>query len=262
MSAVPGGPALLLLTRRELLRFVRQPSRIVAAVGTPALLWLFLAGGFADSFAPPVGAEGGAASGNYAAYLLPGIAVGVVMFSSIFAAMSLIEDRRAGFLQSALVSPAPLWSVVGAKALGGAIVATAQAVLILLAAPTVGLTPGFAGSLAALVAIALTGCAVTALGLAAAWWVNSSEGFHGVMNLLLMPMWMLSGAFFPAAGAAGWLAVIMLVNPLRWCTDALRASLEGDPMSALWAWAGSFAFAGAMLGLALLTMGRGVKVKS
>lgn len=256
MSAVSGIPALRALTRRELIRFVRQPSRIIASLGTPALLWAFLAGGFADSFAPPAGAGGADQMGgaSYAAYLLPGMAAAAALFSAIFGAMSLIEDRKAGFLQAALVSPAPAWSTELAKTIGGTIVATAQAALVIAAAPAVGLAPGPLGFILALLAAGLIAGAVVSVGLAAAWWVNSSEGFHGVMNLVLMPLWLLSGAFFPIEGASGWLKSIMLINPLRWPTDAMRAALSGESASA-WTWIGSIGFTAAAIAGAIVVIG-------
>ncbi|MEC9373702.1 MAG: ABC transporter permease [Planctomycetota bacterium] len=250
-ARTPGAPAFLALTRRELLRFTRQPSRIVATIATPALLWIFLAGGFAQSFAPP-----GESAAEYAAYLLPGMAVAVVLFSAIFAAMSLIEDRNSGFLQSVLIAPAPTWSTVAAKSAGGAILATLQAIVVLAASPLVGLRPTIPNVFLALLALIITAVAIISLGLAAAWRVNSSEGFHGVMNLLLMPMWLLSGAFFPADGAAPWLRVIMRINPLHHCTESLRASLANTPFDASLSWLVAFAFAAAMLLLAAATIGR------
>jgi len=246
--------ALRSLATREVVRFLRQPSRVVAGVGTPLLLWGFLASGFAETLG---GMTGGASS---ALFLLPGVATLVVVFSSIFAAMSLIEDRREGFLQSVLVSPAAWWSVVGAKALGGGLIATAQAWLVLLAAPLVGEVSA-TGLLLAAVAIALTAIAVTCLGLAAAWWVNSSEGFHGVMNLVLLPMWLLSGAFFPPEGATGWLRALMWCDPLRWPTEAVRASLgAGGTEAVAWAWVGTVGFPVAMAALVWAVMrGRGAR---
>lgn len=214
----PGLPALLWLTKRELVRFARQPSRIIAAIGTPMLLWLFFGAGLSGSFAQ-VG------SSSYG-YLLPGMATLTVMFSSIFAAMSLIEDRRAGFLQSVLASPAPRWAIVGAKVAGGSIVAAAQGVLLLLLAPVAGLPVSLSGLLLAAAALFAISVAINGLGLAAAWRIDSTQGFHGVMNLVLMPMWMLSAALFPFASAAVWLKVLMLLNPLYWPTAALRYSLS------------------------------------
>jgi len=249
----PGAATLFSLTRRELLRFRRQPSRIIAAIGAPAIMGVFFAAGFADSFAPPA-LDGQPES--YAAFVLPGVVTLVAVFSSVFAAMSLIEDRREGFLQSALVSPAPRWSIVGAKALGGSLIATMQCAIVLLAAPFVAGWPGLGPLLLAVLAAALASVAVTSMGLALAWWVNSAEGFHGVMNLILMPMWLLSGAFFPAHGAAGWLGVLMAINPLRWTTDAIRAGITpGAPIPVL-AWIIALIFALLMLALAGAIVGR------
>lgn len=256
----PGTPALLTLTRRELVRFLRQPSRIVAAIGTPLIIWIFFGGGFAGSYIRP-GAEGpGTSAASYAGFLLPGMASLTVMFSSIFAAISLIEDRHAGFLQSVLVSPAPRWSVIGAKVAGGTILAAAQGFVLLLLAPVLGMHNTFAGFWLAVLALVLISVGINGLGLAAAWRIDSTQGFHGVMNLVLMPMWLLSGSLFPAAGAAVWLRVIMWVNPLYWPTAALRHALspelaqEAVPAGVVWV----LAFLGAAAGFVLAwgTVGR------
>lgn len=253
-ASTPGWPAFAALTARELVRFTRQPSRVFAAIGTPLILGLFFGSGFAQSFA---GREAGT---SYTAYLLPGMISLTVMFSSIFAAMSLIEDRSAGFLQSVLVSPAPRWAGVSAKIAGGTLVASAQGLPLLLLAPLLGLHPGASGYALAIAAVVLISIAVSGLGLAAAWKIDSSQGFHGVMNIVLMPMWLLSGAIFPIAGAAGWLRIIMTANPLYWPTAALRDAVAGAahpepfPTAALWAGAALTALAG--FALAWLLIGR------
>ncbi|HYE02820.1 MAG TPA: ABC transporter permease [Phycisphaerales bacterium] len=248
-------PGLGWIFARELIRFGRQPSRVIAALGTPVLVWLVLASGFAA--APPGAGADAARTGPYAAYLLPGMAVMVVLFSSIFAAISLIEDRNAGFLQSVLVSPAPSWAIALGKVGAASLLALAQALPILLAAPLTGvaLTPGgFAGAVAALGCVA---AAISGIGLAAAWHVGSVQGFHGVMNLVLMPMWLLSGAFFPVEGAAGWLRFLMRLNPLTWPSEALRRALLGEAgLPAGPAWAGSIACAVGGLALPVLVIRR------
>lgn len=236
------------LAKRELLRLTRQPSRLIATIGTPLMLWVFFASGFAGSF-EPAGADGL----SYAAFFLPGAATLAVLFSSIFAAMSLIQDRSEGFLQAALVSPAPRSSIALAKAAGATAVALIQSVVLLAPAPFVGLEPAIGGYLLAAAGLALTAAAVTSLGLALAWIVDSSEGFHGVMNALLMPMWLLSGALFPVGSAAPWLAALASVNPLTWCTTAVRASLLGAPFPTLH-WVGAVCFAAASIGFAATVM--------
>lgn len=245
--AAAGRSAFAALTARELIRFARQPSRVMAAIGTPLLLWLFFGSGFAHSF---VRGQDGA---SYSAFLLPGMVSLTVMFSSIFAAISLIEDRAAGFLQSVLVSPAPRWATIGAKIAGGSIVAAAQGLLLLLLAPVLGLHPGAGGFVLAAVAVVLIAVGINGLGLAAAWKIDSSQGFHGVMNIVLMPMWLLSGAIFPIAGASPWLRAVMTVNPLYWPTAALRQSLAGgaaiEPFHPGLVWA--LSIAAGVLGFAL-----------
>lgn len=233
MSDVSHGPVALSATRgllvRELKRFTRQPSRIAASIGTPLLLWGFLASGFAGSLAPGASADGAShPAGGYAAYLVPGSATLVALFASIFAAMSLIEDRREGYLRVVLVSPAPRWSLVSAKAGAGGLFATGQAAIVLLAGPIIGMRATIMGMIVAFVMLAFTSIALTALGLAAAWKVNSSEGFHGVMNAVLMPMWLLSGALFPVGGAASWLKPVMYADPLYWATEAVRTGAGGE----------------------------------
>lgn len=251
-----GRGALVTLMRRELVRFGRQPTRIIASLGTVLVFWLLAGSGFARSFIMPAPIDGSeAAAITYAAFLLPGMVTMMVMFSAVLSAISLIQDRHSGFLQAAMVSPAPAWSVAGAKVLGGALVATIQAAPLLLVAPAVGLRFGF-GMIPALLAAALTAAAVIALGLALAWVVNSISGFHGVMNLVLMPMWVLSGAVFPVEGASAWLRQAVAVNPLHWCTRAIGGSLGvGEPAS-IAQWGGVLLFALAAMAFALLVMGR------
>ncbi|MCB9837973.1 MAG: ABC transporter permease [Phycisphaeraceae bacterium] len=249
----PGVATFVSLTRRELLRFRRQPSRIAASIGAPAIMGVFFAGGFAQSFAPP--AKDGIPT-DYGAFVLPGIVTLVAVFSSIFAAISLIEDRREGFLQAALVSPAPRVSIVAAKAVGGSLIAALQCAIVLIAAPFVAGWPGVVPLLLALLAATLAAIAITSMGLALAWWVNSSEGFHGVMNVILMPMWLLSGAFFPAHGASTWMNALMAINPLRWTTDAIRAGITPNAPTPLLAWVIAVAFALLMLAFAGGIVGR------
>lgn len=245
------------LTLREWRRFIRQPSRIVATIGTPALVWVFAASGMSGSF------SGGDLS--YTGFLLPGMVTMTILFSTIFASISLIQDRQAGFLQSALVSPAPAWTIVGAKVIGGTCIATAQAASLLAGAWVVGLSPGVGGYFAATLAAALTAAGVIGLGLSAAWWINSSSGFHGVMNLVLLPMWLLSGGLFPVEGASPWMKLLVRINPMHWSTAALSGALgirSGSDAEGAWGawggwpWVGMTLFTTAMVGTAALVMTR------
>ncbi len=248
--------ALLALSLREWRRFVRQPSRVVATVGTPALVWVFAASGMSGSFTG--GVDGGV---SYAGFLLPGMVTMTILFSTIFASISLIQDRQAGFLQSALVSPAPVWAIVGSKVIGGTVIATGQAAALLTGSWAVGLSPGVGGYCGAVLAAALTAAGVIGLGLSAAWWINSSSGFHGVMNMALLPMWLLSGGLFPVEGASRWMRWLVRINPMHWSTAALSGALgirsgSGGGDEGVWPWIGATVFAAAMVVMAGLIMAR------
>lgn len=222
----------VVLCKRELLRFLRQPTRIGAAIGTPIILWVFMASGFsgsmsgatAASFVEGSGGLGGGAP--YSLYLLPGMMTLVAMFTAIFSSLSIIEDRHEGWLQSVLVSPTPRWSIAAGKILGGSTIAFLQAVVLLLALPFLGGRFGLEGIVEVAFALGMTCVAMTGVGVAFAWVSESTQGFHAVMNLVLMPLWMLSGAFFSTESATGWLRVLMYLNPLTWATSAIRLPLN------------------------------------
>ncbi len=220
----------LLLMRREIVRVLRQPTRIAVAVLTALVLWVLAASGLGDSFARPGIAQAGGVVGEvggYGVYLLPGMMLMVILFSSVFSAMSLIEDRHEGFLQSVLVSPAGSGALVLSKIGGGAVVALSQALVLLPAGLFAGVTYSPMGVLGVVLAGACASASIVALGLVLAWRVDSTAGFHGVMNLVLMPMWLLSGALFPVEGSSLWLAVVVRLNPAHWMHRAMEWSLRG-----------------------------------
>jgi len=213
--------AAMMLAERELLRFFRQPNRIVGAIGQPVIFWLL----FGAAFEPSVKTPGG-----YRQFFLAGIAVLIVLFTAIFSTISIIEDRREGFLQGVLVAPAPRWSMVLGKVMGGTMLAVLQAMVFLALAPTVGVPLDARTVLAALGVLGLVGFALTGLGFCIAWRMDSTQGFHAIMSVFLMPLWLLSGAFFPPEGTATWLAWLIRMNPLTYGVAALRHAL-GTPTS-------------------------------
>ena len=148
------------------------------------------------------------------------------MFSAVFSMMSLIEDRREGFLLSMLVSPAPRLAMVLGKVTGASLLAWIQGVAFLLFLPLTGLRPSLANLAGAAGVLFLIAFAFTALGFLIAWKVDSTQGFHALINLLLLPLWMVSGALFPASGAHGWMRWLMRLNPLSYSLDALRGLLD------------------------------------
>ncbi len=218
------------LWRREQVRFFRQRSRVFGAFVQPLMFWALFGAGLGASFRPA--GQGDAAS--FKQYFFPGTIVLVLLFTAIFSTISVIEDRREGFLQGVLVAPIPRSAVVLGKVLGGTTLAVIQGTALMLLAPLAGVrmtVPAFFEALAVQLVVAF---ALTALSFCIAWRMESTQGFHAIMTVFLMPLWLLSGAFFPAAGTPAWLAVVMSLNPLTYGVAALRRVLErgGDSSSA------------------------------
>jgi ABC-2 type transport system permease protein len=215
--------------RREMIHFVRERNRVLGFVLTPLIFWFIVGSGFGDM------------PRYFAGSLLLS-----VMFTAVFSTMSLIEDRREGFLLAMLAAPAPRCAVVTGKVLGGTSMALAQGLLFCLFLPLAG---GAWTSLAAAAgAIALSGFAFTSLGFWMAWKSSTPQGFHAIMNIVLMPLWLVSGALFGKEQAHGWMQALMAVNPLTPMHSILRQSARGE------AWGGIETATVALLGIAFLTL--------
>lgn len=210
---------------RECVRFTRDRTRALSSIVTAVLFWVLIGFGLAGSFTPAgMPAEVGAVE-----YLYPGTIVFVVLLTAVVGTFSLIEDRREGFLQGVLVAPVPRSAIVLGKVLGGTTIALVQGAILIPLAPLVGIdfdAPGWALALGALFLMAF---ALTSLGFILAWRMESIGGFHGFVNLLLMPMWFLSGALFPVEGAAGVLETVMRLDPVTYGLTAFRQGLYADP---------------------------------
>lgn len=224
-------PAYALL-HREIVRFVRQKSRLFGALGQPVLFWLLLGGGLGGMFALP----DSVGNMSYLEYLFPGIITLVVLFTAIFSTISIIEDRKTGFLQGVLVAPVPRSSIVLGKIAGGVTMALIQAILLLIALPFLGIQIPTSDLLLLIIAIILIAFALTGLGYIIAWPMDSTQGFHAIMNVLLIPMWLLSGGFFPAEGLPWWLSWIMVINPLTYGVNIIHNLLypTGESISISW----------------------------
>jgi ABC-2 type transport system permease protein len=214
------------LWRRDLMRFFRQPSRIIGALGQPLIFWVVLGSGMSSTFRLP-GVEQG-----YMEYFFPGVVIMVLLFASIFASVSVIEDRHQGFLQAILAGPGSRASLVLGKCAGAATVAIAQALAFVLLAPLAGFSYTaiqWPLLLATMLGISL---GLTAMGFAIAWLVDNVQGYHAIQMTLLVPLWVISGAMFPVSGLAifRWLAAI---NPVSYAVAAARQAFYGGDAPAV-----------------------------
>lgn len=253
---VPPWPVVGALSWRELVRFLRQRNRVMGALGQPIIFWLLFGAGLRSA------QVGDGKSLDYA-HFFPGTIVMILLFTAIFATISIIEDRKEGFLQGVLVAPVPRWAMVLGKVLGGTAIAMLQGIIFLLLGwlstalgwyDVVDTTPfAVVGALVLMFVIAI---ALTALGFIIAWRMDSTQGFHAIMSVFLLPMWLLSGAFFPMS-VGGWLGAIVRVNPLTYGVVGLRHYLQNGMIptdaalpSLTVCWLVSLAFAALMLAVA------------
>jgi ABC-2 type transport system permease protein len=206
---------------REIVRFYRQKSRVVGVLASPLVFWIVLGSGFGNSFRSAAGPS----QQHYMDYFYPGTLILIVLFTSIFAMMSLIEDRKEGFLLSVMVAPVPRSAIVLGKVLGGTTLAALQGMIFLIFAPLAGVHLALIQVLLVAVVVVLVSFALTALGFAIAWPMDSTSAFHGIINLFLIPLWLLSGALFPLSGASVWIRALMYMNPLTYGVEALRGLL-------------------------------------
>ncbi len=221
-SSVFGLQTVFMLLWREIVRFYRQPSRVAAAILSPFLFWFLIGSGVGRSFS-------GGGQANYLEYFFPGSILLVILFAAVFSTISIIEDRREGFLQAVMASPAPRAAIPIGKILGSSALAFFQSFLFILMGLALGMRfPGF-HFLDVVAAVLVSSLLFSTLGFMMAWQFRSVQGFHGVMNLLLMPMWFLSGALFPAESAAGWIRFLMQINPLYYGHRFLTAAFGLAP---------------------------------
>ncbi len=206
---------------REFKRFWRDRARRIGGFAQPIMYLALLGVGMQSAFKVFGGGDV-----PYIKFMFPGILGLTVLFTSVFSAISIIWDREFGFLKEVLVSPVPRSSVALGKIVGGSTTALIQGAIFLILA----FTPWVYGFsldtlwkvLAVMPLIVLMSLSLTSLGVAVAARMTSMEGFPIIMNFLLMPMFFLSGAFFPLQGLPRWMDVLTKIDPLTYGVDALR----------------------------------------
>lgn len=247
--------AVLMVWVRDLIRLKRTPTRIVTGIAQP-LLFLFVLGAGLSHL---IGTQG-AGGVNYQQYLFPGILAMSVLTSSLFSAIAIVWDREFGFMREMLVAPVSRSTLVFGKALGGGSVAVVQGLILVFAAPIVGVNLTVGSFFAMVGFLLLLAFALTSFGIVVASRMQRMESFQMVMALVLQPMIFLSGAIFPLVELPNWLAVVTRLNPATYGIDAIRRVLlpQVAPLTLfgwtvpLWADAAiTLAFGAAMLALAV-----------
>ena len=212
--------AIYVMWARQMKRFVRAKSRVIGNIVQPIFFLAFLGMGLNKVVALP-----GSENLTYLDFLAPGIISMSIMFSSAFAGISIIWDRRFGFLQEVLVAPVSRLSIVIGRALGGGTVALIQGFIILIISILLGVK--VKAILPAIPFMILSALVAVGFGIMIATFTKDFQGFQLIMNLLLFPMILLSSAFFPIDTMPCWLKVLSEINPLTYVVDGLRGSLMG-----------------------------------
>jgi len=213
--------AIYILWLRELKKYTRSRTQIVASLGQPLLYLLVLGFGFGPVFQK-------AGGGSYLQFVAPGVIGMVVLFTSIFSGIALLWDRQFGFLKETLVAPVPRLLVMIGRTLGGATVSMLQGTLMVI----VCLIAGFRPTRLVLVPLGilfmlLIAIVFAALGVAIGSSLQDMQGFQLIMNFLVMPIFFLSGALFPLNNLPKALAVVTRLDPLTYGVDGLRGALIG-----------------------------------
>jgi ABC-2 type transport system permease protein len=208
--------AIKIVWRRELIRFVNDRMRIVTALIQPLLFLFVLGSGLQQlSSASTDGVD-------LKTFIYPGILCLAVMFTAMFSAASIVWDREFGFLREMMVAPVRRSSIVIGKCLGGATVASFQGVILLCLAGAVHVPYDPTLILGVFGLQLLLAFSITAFGVMVAIRIKQMQTFMGLMQMVVMPMFFLSGAIFPVSNLPGWLAFLNRIDPLTYAVDPMR----------------------------------------
>jgi len=216
---------IFILWQRQIKRYYRSGSRLLGTIGQPILLLLALGYGIGAIYRR-------AGEGNYLEFLVPGIITQTVLLSGIFWGIIIIQDKRFGFLSEMLVAPVSRLKILIGSALGGATISICQGLLVFIFSYIFGFRPyNWAEVPVALLILIVMCVALTSLGAGIASTVEDFQGFQGINNLLVTPLFFLSGALYPLKNIPTVLKVISDINPVSYMVDALRYLLGGPAQS-------------------------------
>jgi ABC-2 type transport system permease protein len=208
--------AIKVVWRRELIRYRSDRMRMITTLVQP-LLFLFVLGAGLQRLS-----SAGTHGVDLKTFIFPGILCIAVMFTAMFSAASIVWDREFGFLREMMVAPIRRSSIVIGKCLGGASVACIQGVIVLCLAGVVHVPYDPVMIIEVFVLQLLLAFSITAFGVMVAARIKQMQSFMGVMQMIITPMFFISGALFPASGLPGWLTVLNRLDPLTYAVDPMR----------------------------------------
>ncbi|HZE05633.1 MAG TPA: ABC transporter permease, partial [Solirubrobacteraceae bacterium] len=208
--------AIKIVWRRELTRYLSDRLRMVTTLVQP-FLFLFVLGSGLQRLA-----SAGTHGVSLNTFIYPGILCIAVMFTAMFSAASIVWDREFGFLREMMVAPVRRSSIVIGKCLGGATVAGFQGVIVIAVAGLVSVPYDPVMIIEIFILQLLLAFSITAFGVMIAVRIKQMQSFMGVMQMIVTPMFFISGALFPAAGLATWLAILNRLDPLTYAVDPMR----------------------------------------
>jgi len=207
---------------REMKRFLRAKSRVIGTLAMPFFFLFTMGFGFNSGFTLP----GAGPDINYLDFLVPGIIGMTMLFTSMTAGISVLWDKEFGFLKEIMVAPVSRVAIVLGRIAGGVTTALIQGILILVIALFMGFKIANVGSfLLAVLFMLLIGIGFIGFGVAIASMMEDTQGFSLIMNFVIFPIFLLSGAFFPITNFPNWLRPLSYIDPLTYGVDGLRNSL-------------------------------------
>jgi ABC-2 type transport system permease protein len=208
-----------ILWLRQMKRYFRSRSRVLGAIGQPILFLLALGYGIGSVYKK-------AGQGNYIEFLVPGIIIQTLLFSGVFWGIQILFDKRFGFLKEMLVAPVSRLRILLGNALGGSTISLLQGIMVFVIATILGFRPyDWLLLPVALIIMIVLSVTLTSFGAGIASMVEDFQGFQGINNFLIFPLFFLSGALYPLTSAPGWLKLMGYINPLSYSVDALRWAL-------------------------------------
>jgi ABC-2 type transport system permease protein len=212
--------AVRVVWQREMIRFSRDRLRMVTSLIQPVLFLFVLGTGLST-----ITSGSSSHNVNLRTFMYPGALSMAVLFTAMFSAASIVWDREFGFLREMLVAPVARWSIVVGKCLGGATTSTLQGVIILAMAGIVGVPYSFTLFVTVFFELLLLALTLTAFGVMMSARIDQIQSFMALNQMLLMPLFFLSGALFPLGNLPAWLQVMTRIDPLTYAVDPVRRAV-------------------------------------